>query len=199
MAITKATASSVAPAAKGDLVVGSGTNDAAVLAVGTNGHILTADSAQSTGLKWAAPGTPALVGVSLAQNGNVSFTANTFKFIDFTTENWDTNTFHDNSSNQSRITIPTGYGGKYLFSGFIGIGGAGSNSFGIYLRKNGANDAVPGGLVVLQPNNAGNTSADGFSVVLNLVATDYIELGLRLTSTTTYSVQSNFQATFLGA
>jgi hypothetical protein len=55
MPITKATASSVAPAAKGDLVVGSATNDAAVLAVGTNNQVLTADSSTATGLKWAAP------------------------------------------------------------------------------------------------------------------------------------------------
>jgi len=55
MAITKATASSIAPAAKGDLVVGSATNDASILAVGTNTHILTADSSTATGLKWAAP------------------------------------------------------------------------------------------------------------------------------------------------
>lgn len=55
MAITKATASSIAPAAKGDLVVGSATNDAAVLAVGANGTTLVADSAEATGLKWASP------------------------------------------------------------------------------------------------------------------------------------------------
>jgi hypothetical protein len=54
MAITKATASSVAPAAKGDLVVGSATNDAAVLGVGSNDQVLTADSSTTTGLKWAA-------------------------------------------------------------------------------------------------------------------------------------------------
>jgi hypothetical protein len=56
MAITKATASSVAPAAKGDLVAGSATNDAAVLGVGANDTVLTADSSTATGLKWAAPG-----------------------------------------------------------------------------------------------------------------------------------------------
>lgn len=55
MGISKATASSVAPGAKGDLVVGSATNDAAILTVGTNNHVLTADSATATGLKWAAP------------------------------------------------------------------------------------------------------------------------------------------------
>ena len=55
MPITKATASSIAPAAKGDLVVGSATNDAGVLAVGTNTHILVADSTETLGMKWAAP------------------------------------------------------------------------------------------------------------------------------------------------
>jgi hypothetical protein len=59
MPITKATASSIAPAAKGDLVVGSATNDAAVLAVGSNDQVLTADSSTATGLKWAAVATPA--------------------------------------------------------------------------------------------------------------------------------------------
>jgi len=55
MPITKATASSIAPAAKGDLVVGSATNDAAVLGVGSNDQVLTADSSTATGLKWATP------------------------------------------------------------------------------------------------------------------------------------------------
>jgi hypothetical protein len=54
MAISKATASSIAPAAKGDLVAGSATNDAAVLAVGADDTVLTADSSEATGLKWAA-------------------------------------------------------------------------------------------------------------------------------------------------
>ena len=55
MAITKASSSAVAPAAKGDLVAGSATNDAAVLGVGANNTVLTADSAEATGLKWATP------------------------------------------------------------------------------------------------------------------------------------------------
>jgi hypothetical protein len=41
--------------AKGDLIVGTGADTFARLAVGTNGHTLVADSVEATGLKWAAP------------------------------------------------------------------------------------------------------------------------------------------------
>ena len=72
MAITKATASSIAPAAKGNLVVGSATNDAAVLGVGANDTVLTADSSEATGLKW---GTPVSGGMTLLQSMSLSGTS----------------------------------------------------------------------------------------------------------------------------
>jgi hypothetical protein len=54
MAITKATASSVAPAAAGDLVYGSGTNDAAVLGIGTAGQVLAVNTGE-TAPEWVTP------------------------------------------------------------------------------------------------------------------------------------------------
>jgi len=39
---------------KGELLVGDGSGDPSALSVGTNGYILTADSTEATGVKWAA-------------------------------------------------------------------------------------------------------------------------------------------------
>jgi hypothetical protein len=102
MAISKATASSIAPAAKGDLVAGSATNDAAVLAVGANDTVLTADSAEATGLKWAA----------IAAGGMTSIASGNFSGA---------------GSSLSITGIPSGYVNLYLVcSNFNTTGGAGS-------------------------------------------------------------------------
>lgn len=58
--------------AKGDLIVGSAADTAARLAVGTNGQILVADSAEVTGVKWAA----AAGGGDLLAANNLSDVAN---------------------------------------------------------------------------------------------------------------------------
>lgn len=80
MPITKASSSAVAPGAKGELVVGSATNDSAILAVGSNNTVLTADSSTATGLKWAAAGA-ATVNYTLINAGGTALTGATNIYV----------------------------------------------------------------------------------------------------------------------
>jgi hypothetical protein len=56
--------------AKGDLVGGTGADTFARLEVGANGTVLTADSVETTGLKWVTPATGALALISTTTIGS---------------------------------------------------------------------------------------------------------------------------------
>lgn len=95
--------------AKGDLIVGTGSGTFDNLAVGTNGHILVADSGEATGLKWAAP----------AAGGKVLQVIATFKDDTFTST---AGTFADITGLSATIT-PSSASNKILIISNINIGG----------------------------------------------------------------------------
>jgi hypothetical protein len=101
--------------AKGDLIVGTGADTFARLAVGTNGHTLVADSAEATGLKWQAASSSGVNknylingGFAIAQRGT-SFTASNNNNDAYTLDRWyilsDTNDVIDVTQDTS--TVPT--------------------------------------------------------------------------------------------
>jgi hypothetical protein len=61
--------------AKGDLIGGTGADTFARLAVGTNGQVLTADSAETTGLKWATAASGG--GMTLINTGGTALSGTT--------------------------------------------------------------------------------------------------------------------------
>jgi len=82
--MTKARSVSTGAAAKGDLVAGSGTNTSAILAVGANDTVLTADSSTATGLKWATPVSGSMTSIA---SGSLSSTSVTISSISGTYKN----------------------------------------------------------------------------------------------------------------
>jgi hypothetical protein len=117
---------------KGDLYTYS-TADAR-LGVGTNGQVLTADSAEATGLKWAAAaGGSSLPTFSAGASTGTAYAATTFTKILFDTEDWDTNS----NFASSRFT-PTVSGYYQLEAAFVTNAGAGGPSFDLFIYKNGA-------------------------------------------------------------
>lgn len=153
---------------KGDLFTWDTGN--ARLAVGTNGQVLTADSTAAVGIKWATAATT-FIGASAYKSTTQSINSATNTAVTFDTENYDTDSFHDNVTNNSRFTIPSGKGGKYLFSGCISFAADATGYRGVMLYKNGSllNDLA-------RANPISSSMNVPFSTVVNAVATDYFEI-----------------------
>ena len=184
--------------AKGDLIGATAADTPARLAVGTNGQVLKANSAAATGLEW---GNPTAIGCSLYRTADQSISNSTATMISWDVELYDTNSFHDNTTNPTRMTIPAGLGGKYLVSVLIPYTANAVGERVGYVHKNGT---------LFYLTSRGNLSATigtfvNYSYIINLAATDYIEIqtfqssggALSVLGAVTY--YANVQLAYLGA
>jgi hypothetical protein len=160
--------------AKGDLVVGTGADAFSRLAVGTNTYVLTADSAEATGLKWAAPsGGSTFVGAAIYRQVTAqSISSGSWTTVTWDTENYDTDSFWTVSPNPTRITIPSGKSGKYSFNFSAAFGNNSTGARLCKLQKNGS-DILLGQWTSATNGHDSNINGSG---VLNLTAADYIEM-----------------------
>jgi hypothetical protein len=158
--------------AKGDLIAGTGADAFSRLAVGTNGQVLTADSAAATGMKWAAGGASNNPSISVFRTTDQTVTANTYTKVQFTSEAWDTDNCFDSSTN-FRFT-PT-VAGKYQIQ--FCIIGSGTQNYGVlYFNGTRVKGVGQGG--------AGGT-ANGSTILSFNGSTDYVEFFAYLASGTT--------------
>jgi hypothetical protein len=108
-----------------------------------------------------------------------------FDVVTFNTEDYDTDGLHDNVTNNSRITIPTGFGGYWflIFHADVDADATGHTRFQCTIRKNAAGSSV-GGTLLQATSITGHTLAqDGEATTLvPLVATDYVEAFFNSTS-----------------
>jgi hypothetical protein len=159
--------------AEGDLLVGDAADALQRLAIGTTGQVLTVDTAVDGKIKWASAASTAFVGAKVTKTANQACAASTEVFINWDSEEFDTDAFHDNSTNNNRLTVPTGQGGYYRIyfqMQWASSANAGRRITTVYL--NGTTTVI----------GTFETSSIGFcsnvqSFTRNLSAGDYIQIG----------------------
>jgi hypothetical protein len=168
------------------------------LGIGTTGQVLTVAGGVPS---WATPssGTAAFVGCKLTSSLSPSISNNTYTTLAWDGETFDTNTFHDNSTNNSRITIPAGKAGKYQITAFVLTGNNASGYSTIQIKRNGTTDEL--GFATTNSTQYPSLLTTG---ILNLAEGDYIQAIVWQNSGTTQTFYQSgsfggFSATYLGA
>ena len=155
---------------KGDLY-GFSTLDARI-PIGTNNQVLTADSAQALGLKWATLAATTFNGVqAFKQTSNQTITTATNTLVTWNGENFDTDAYHDNTTNNSRLTVPAGLAGKYwVYANFISYGDVTTALVRLY--KNGVSVQQQAKRIV------GSSEDNGVQInfTIDLAVADYMEV-----------------------
>lgn len=141
--------------------------------VGAGVTVTDAGSGQATVTIPGGSGT--FMGCSLTKSASQSIATVSTVAVTFDGEDYDTNTLHDNVTDNTRITIPTGQGGYWMIGGGAMLENmVDGKDIIVRARKNGT--TMLNVWNRLTAAAAAGAPGGTFSVVANLAAGDYVEL-----------------------
>lgn len=154
--------------AHGDIYFRNSSGVFSRLAPGTSGYFLKSQGSAADPV-WASA-TSAAVGARVTRSTAQTITSGSETAIQFTSEDFDTDGFHDNSSNNTRITIPANLGGKYIIVANSNFASNPTNRRTLILKKNGSSFAQ-----TEWGNANNNTPYMNLTAIDVLLAGDYVE------------------------
>lgn len=139
----------------------------------------------------------------LYQTTNLTITNQVITAVTWNSERYDTHSLHSTSSNTSRVTVPAGWAGVWLFTASVELSAGGAFDIILYLRKNGANTDI------FARQTGANETFHSLTVagMINLAVGDYVEVAVwqnvggnaTLNGTnTTQRFDPGFQAIWMG-
>lgn len=167
---------------------------------GTTGQVLAKASGTDLDYTWTTPASGStFAGCRLFKSTGQTIADSTNTALTFDSETYDTNTYHDNSTNTSRITIPSGKAGYYLFVLKWSINESPTGYRQVELRKNGS--------AVDRTSIRGTSSGQNFvtlSTVQSSAVSDYFEFFVFQNAAENLGAESGtlqtvFSAAYLGA
>ena len=93
--------------------------------------------------------------------------------VDWESESYDMQSMHDSSVNPSRLTIPTGAGGKYVVTSSLSFQSAAGGNRGIRIQKNGVGEVRR---VLTDDSGLSEFVSTQVADVLNVADGDYLEI-----------------------
>jgi hypothetical protein len=158
--------------AKGDLLAGTADNTIARLAVGANGTVLTADSEETTGMKWVAPTvTSGPAFLAYRATSTQSFTGDVVTKVQLNAESFDTDNCFDSTTDYRFTPNKSGY---YSINMESEMNLSSANVSRIRLYKNGTS--------VRESGNNDTSSANLYQSLSSIIfmngTTDYLEMYL---------------------
>ena len=156
----------------GDTLYATGADTLTRLGIGTAGQVLTVNSG-ATAPEWKTPASTAFVGCAVTRTSNQTISNNTATAIEWNSEEYDTDGFHDNVTNNSRLTIPSGKGGKYLISGAIIYDADADGARNLSIYKNGT---IFNYTNIIPTSSSASYTCLAASMVMDLAAGDYIQI-----------------------
>lgn len=158
-----------------------------------------------TGSAWTdlvVASSPSYVGAIAYGAVNLAFNTTATAISGLTTEIVDTNTFHSTTTNTERMTIPTGYGGKYLIQMDMNLASTASmQNIYLRLRKNGTNvtEGLTNGNLATFLTGQPQDGHFNVALVATGVATDYFDFTIQTGSSASTIDKARYSFTFLGA
>lgn len=95
--------------AKGDIIAATANDTVARVAIGTDGQVLTADSASSAGVKWATASSTSGPTFSAYSDTQRTITSTTWTKVGIEVEDWDTDSCYNNSTTYRFTPNKSGY------------------------------------------------------------------------------------------